>query len=201
MCVDASLQDVDASEIKVQVCVYAFDLLYLNGEVRPGDDEENITPRSLSTLLSPFKNQLVCACLLFVSVLTCSSPHRDASNIPECQWWCYRRPLLDNDFNAHCNSSGVCLSVCVCLRLFLSLCVWEESVPFWDSVCVCVLWVVILTVCGIEWVHINPDNAIQIIFFKENFLKGIWRKCTWVNFSINWCFMSFPKWLETKLYN
>lgn len=26
------LQDADASEIKVQVCVYAFDLLYLNGE-------------------------------------------------------------------------------------------------------------------------------------------------------------------------
>ncbi|GLD50741.1 DNA ligase 1, partial [Lates japonicus] len=25
-------KDVDASEIKVQVCVYAFDLLYLNGE-------------------------------------------------------------------------------------------------------------------------------------------------------------------------
>lgn len=27
-----SKQDADASEIKVQVCVYAFDLLYLNGE-------------------------------------------------------------------------------------------------------------------------------------------------------------------------
>jgi len=26
------LQDADASEINVQVCVYAFDLLYLNGE-------------------------------------------------------------------------------------------------------------------------------------------------------------------------
>ena len=26
-------QDADASEIKVQVCVYAFDLLYLNGKV------------------------------------------------------------------------------------------------------------------------------------------------------------------------
>ncbi|CAF93499.1 unnamed protein product, partial [Tetraodon nigroviridis] len=25
-------KDVDASEIKVQVCVYAFDLLYLNGQ-------------------------------------------------------------------------------------------------------------------------------------------------------------------------
>lgn len=49
MCVDVSLQDVDASEIKVQVCVYAFDLLYLNGEVRPSDDDddENITQRSL----------------------------------------------------------------------------------------------------------------------------------------------------------
>lgn len=28
-----SQQDADASEIKVQVCVYAFDLLYLNGKV------------------------------------------------------------------------------------------------------------------------------------------------------------------------
>lgn len=49
VCVDVSLQDVDASEIKVQVCVYAFDLLYLNGEVRLfADDEENITQGSLS---------------------------------------------------------------------------------------------------------------------------------------------------------
>lgn len=35
------MQDVDAAAIKVQVCVYAFDLLYLNGEVSvcpQGDD-------------------------------------------------------------------------------------------------------------------------------------------------------------------
>lgn len=43
VCFNASLQDVDALEIKVQVCVYAFDLLYLNGEVRPSTSEENIT--------------------------------------------------------------------------------------------------------------------------------------------------------------
>ncbi|KAI3374659.1 hypothetical protein L3Q82_021236, partial [Scortum barcoo] len=48
-------KDVDASDIKVQVCVYAFDLLYLNGEVRPGADEENIGQRSLSALPLSFK--------------------------------------------------------------------------------------------------------------------------------------------------
>lgn len=30
-----STQEVDAAEIQVQVCLYAFDLIYLNGEVSP----------------------------------------------------------------------------------------------------------------------------------------------------------------------
>lgn len=73
MCVDASLQDVDASEIKVQVCVYAFDLLYLNGEVRPAAaDEENITQRSLSTLLLSFKTSVsVCVRVFIVCERAC----------------------------------------------------------------------------------------------------------------------------------
>jgi len=54
VCVDVSLQDVDASDIKVQVCVYAFDLLYLNGEVSLDVLNENISRRSLKTLLSSF---------------------------------------------------------------------------------------------------------------------------------------------------
>lgn len=37
------LQDVDAAEIRVQVCVYAFDLLYLNGEVSPSANVETLT--------------------------------------------------------------------------------------------------------------------------------------------------------------
>lgn len=63
MCFNASLQDVDALEIKVQVCVYAFDLLYLNGEVRPSTSEENITQRYLSVLLLSFKIILRVYCL------------------------------------------------------------------------------------------------------------------------------------------
>lgn len=31
----APTQEVDAAEIQVQVCLYAFDLIYLNGEVSP----------------------------------------------------------------------------------------------------------------------------------------------------------------------
>lgn len=32
----APIQEVDAAEIQVQVCLYAFDLIYLNGEVSSG---------------------------------------------------------------------------------------------------------------------------------------------------------------------
>lgn len=59
MCFYASLQDVAASEIKVQVCVYAFDLLYLNGEVRPSADEENITQLSFSLCCCHLKSACV----------------------------------------------------------------------------------------------------------------------------------------------
>lgn len=40
------VQDVDAAEIRVQVCVYAFDLLYLNGEVSPSANVETLTLQS-----------------------------------------------------------------------------------------------------------------------------------------------------------
>ena len=32
----APTQEVDAADIQVQVCLYAFDLIYLNGEVSSG---------------------------------------------------------------------------------------------------------------------------------------------------------------------
>lgn len=35
-CSPAPTQEVDAAEIQVQVCLYAFDLIYLNGEVSSG---------------------------------------------------------------------------------------------------------------------------------------------------------------------
>lgn len=73
MCFNASLQDVDASEIKVQVCVYAFDLLYLNGEVRPDPCVmgANNSQRSFSGLSSLLRlvSVRVCMCLLFASML------------------------------------------------------------------------------------------------------------------------------------
>ena len=33
-CISSELQDAEVSQIQVQVCIFAFDLLYLNGEVR-----------------------------------------------------------------------------------------------------------------------------------------------------------------------
>lgn len=88
------LQDVDASEIKVQVCVYAFDLLYLNGEVRPSDT--NITQRSLNCSSCLFKNFHACECIFFLFISVASThvflqPRREAGIVLEYQWRCYWR--------------------------------------------------------------------------------------------------------------
>lgn len=82
VCLLPPLQDVDASEIKVQVCVYAFDLLYLNGEVRPAAGRcatPHVTHRSLSGL-SPLLG------LLFASAPERErSPGEEPRTGPECQ--------------------------------------------------------------------------------------------------------------------
>lgn len=92
-----SPQDVDASEIKVQVCVYAFDLLYLNGEVRL--KIQKYYPEILQNMF------VVCEHTCALKMQTLSSNANDGAAVAL---------QLDNDCNTHCNSSRVwfdCVSV------------------------------------------------------------------------------------------
>lgn len=43
-------QEVDAAEIQVQVCLYAFDLIYLNGEVGSGSASGGVAGRGRAVI-------------------------------------------------------------------------------------------------------------------------------------------------------
>ncbi len=50
-------KDVKVEDIKVRVCLFAFDLLYLNGEVRPVSDR--VSPPSLGPLVRALLSLMV----------------------------------------------------------------------------------------------------------------------------------------------